>query len=477
MSTANSSACGSASASLFDDSLARLGRLADALARLDVSSVDRAGCERAITSLALVRRRLDACDVRVARRLAELAEADPAAPPPEQTIAAASRTDARSAARAAGRSRTVAKVPELGEQLDLGTASGEHVDVVGQVLARLSAERRDEFSARHGARLALAASTSTPNELRQLAVALATAFEDEADREARLRRQQRANRLRTWVDRVTGMVRLSGEIDPERGQALLRRLQDEVEARFHGGLPDTAPDDPGERQDHLRALALLGLLLGPSVAETGSGGDDRGGDDLGRDGGGGGGGGGPRRPSGPTQGGGGRGARRPETITVIDLETFRRGRHADTYVDHGVDGLELPIDTIRQRALLGDIIPVWVDVDGVVVQVGDPAGALDLGRSTRLANRTQRRALRVMYARCAVPGCSVAFDHCQPHHIIWWRRGGRTELRNLVPLCSRHHHLVHEGGWVLSMAPNRSLTITRPDGTVMRTGPPRSERR
>ena len=436
---------GSTAASGLDELLAQLGSVADVLARVDVSVLDRAGCEQVVTALSVVRRRLDGCDVRLARRLTDLAAADPAAPPPEQTIAAASRTDTRTAARTAGRSRTVAKVPELGEQLELGTASGEHVDVVGQVLARLHPERRDEFSASHGATLALAAATSTPDELRRLAVALATAFEDETDREARLRRQQRANRLRAWVDRVTGMVRLSGEIDPERGQALLRRLRDEVEARFHGGLPDTAPDDPGERHDHLQALALCGLLLEPPDNGCGCG----------------------RSTS----------ARRPETITVIDIDTFRAGQHADSYVHLGIDGLELPLDTVRRRAAMGDIVPVWVDTDGVVVQVGDPAAALDLGRSTRLANRTQRRALRVMYACCAIPGCRVAFDHCQPHHIVWWRQGGRTDLSNLLPLCSRHHHLVHESGWILSMAANRSLTVTLPDGTIMRTGPPRSQRR
>lgn len=432
-----------------DESISRLSALADELSRLDVSAVDRPGCERVVASLAILRRRLDACDVRVARRLADLAAGDPTAPPPEHTMASASRTTARTASRTADRSRTAAKVPQLGEQLDRGAASGEHVDVVGQVLARLPADRRQEFAARHGAALAAAAATSTPDELRRMAVGLARAFEDEAGKEARLERQRRSNRLRSWVDRVTGMIRLSGEIDPERGQALLRRLQDEVEARFHGGVPDTAPDDPGERQDHLRALALCGLLL--------------------------------ESPAGGCGGGGGSGrpaaARRPETITVIDVETFLHGRHDGSYVDLGVDGLDLPLDAIRRRAALGDVVPVWVDADGVVVRVGDPAGTLDLGRTTRLANRAQRRALRVMYARCPIPGCCVAFDHCQPHHLVWWRRGGRTDLCNLLPLCSRHHHLVHEGGWVITMAADRSLTITLPDGSVMRTGPPRSERR
>jgi hypothetical protein len=371
-----------------------------------------------------------------------LAEEDPASPPPGDSLARTSRRDPRAAARTERRARTAGAVPDLGATVERGDASGEHLDVVGDVLARLPEPLRGPFSAAHGAQLAFTASTGTPGELRALATSLATRFEDEQSRQTRFERQQRANRLRTWIDRVTGMVRLSGELDPEHGQAFLRRLQDEVEAQFHTGVPDTAPDDPGERQDHLRALALCGLVLGAACVGVGA-----------------------------------TTSRRPETITVIDVETFEHRWHPDSYVDLGVDGLELPLDTIRRRAVLGDVVPVWVDADGVVIRVGEPACPLDLGRTTRLANRTQRRALRVMYATCAVPGCAVRYDHCQPHHIIWWECGGGTDLRNLVPVCSRHHGLVHRGGWVLAMARNRSLTVTLPDGTVMQTGPPRSERR
>lgn len=114
------------------------------------------------------------------------------------------------------------------------------------------------------------------------------------------------------------------------------------------------------------------------------------------------------------------------------------------------------------------IIPVVLDSDGVV---------LDQGRTVRNATRAQRRALRAMYATCAIPGCRVASGHCQPHHIRWWvEHGGPTDLHNLLPLCSRHHHCVHEGGWQIVMHPDRSLTITYTDGSVQETGPPGAER-
>ena len=43
-------------------------------------------------------------------------------------------------------------------------------------------------------------------------------------------------------------------------------------------------------------------------------------------------------------------------------------------------------------------------------------------------------------------------------------------MDNLVPLCSVHHHLVHEGGWTLTLHPDRSIELRRPDGTVHHEG-------
>lgn len=106
--------------------------------------------------------------------------------------------------------------------------------------------------------------------------------------------------------------------------------------------------------------------------------------------------------------------------------------------------------------LPGRITPIVVD------QHGTP---FDMGRQIRHANRAQRRALRAMYRCCAFAGCDVAFDRCEMHHIVPWELGGPTDLSNLVPICSRHHHVVHEGGWTLHLAPDRELTITQPDGS------------
>lgn len=127
----------------------------------------------------------------------------------------------------------------------------------------------------------------------------------------------------------------------------------------------------------------------------------------------------------------------------LDERTLREGRsRSGSVVDIGLGTFGLPIETIRRWACIGTITPVVVSADGT---------RLLLGHETRLANAVQRRALRVLYRSCAL--CDTAFDMCQIHHVGWYSLGGYTDIRNLLPLCSRHHHLVHQGGWVLHWHP------------------------
>lgn len=91
---------------------------------------------------------------------------------------------------------------------------------------------------------------------------------------------------------------------------------------------------------------------------------------------------------------------------------------------------------------------------------------LALGRSTRLATRAQRRALRVRdQGICQFPGCHQT-RHLDAHHLVPWSQGGATDLANMLLLCRRHHTMVHEGG--LIVMPQRSgpcrFHVSFPDG-------------
>ena len=102
------------------------------------------------------------------------------------------------------------------------------------------------------------------------------------------------------------------------------------------------------------------------------------------------------------------------------------------------------------------IIPVVLNGDGIPI---------DVGRSKRLATATQRRALETIHTTCAIPECDTPYHHCQIHHIDYWENGGPTNLDNMVPLCTRHHHLAHEGRWTLSLNPTTRTVTFEPPST------------
>lgn len=76
---------------------------------------------------------------------------------------------------------------------------------------------------------------------------------------------------------------------------------------------------------------------------------------------------------------------------------------------------------------------------------------LDLGREIRTANREQRRALKGRDRGCAVPGCDCSPNWCDAHHLVWWTRGGTTDLANLVMTCRHHHRRIHAGQLIVKM--------------------------
>ena len=85
---------------------------------------------------------------------------------------------------------------------------------------------------------------------------------------------------------------------------------------------------------------------------------------------------------------------------------------------------------------------------GVVAAMGDVGlgSGLSIGRRRRTIPPALRRALALRDRGCRFPGCTNdRFLH--GHHVRHWLHGGETSIDNLVQLCTRHHHLVHEGGW------------------------------
>jgi hypothetical protein len=124
------------------------------------------------------------------------------------------------------------------------------------------------------------------------------------------------------------------------------------------------------------------------------------------------------------------------------------------------------VETVRRLACTGRL--------QVVLEDG-ARNAIAFGRARREPSTTMLRQLRYRDRECRFPGCgSRRFAHA--HHVRWWSRGGRTDLDNLVLVCTFHHKLVHEYGWSLARGPGDAVRWYRPDGTRYRAGPAAAER-
>ncbi len=98
---------------------------------------------------------------------------------------------------------------------------------------------------------------------------------------------------------------------------------------------------------------------------------------------------------------------------------------------------------------------------------GNPLG---VGRLSREPSAAMMRQLRYRDHECRFPGCG-ARRFTQAHHIVWWEHGGRTDLDNLVLVCTFHHKLVHEHGWAVRRDEDGTARWFRPDGTPYLAGP------
>jgi hypothetical protein len=311
--------------------------------------------------------------------------------------------------------------PVVGELLAAGVTTGSHVEALGRALT-VAGDGRDTLLGQLDA-IAHRAATMAVDDFDRYVGRLARDAQPDQGL-SHFEHQRRSTHVKMWNDR-DGMLRWSGAFDPERGAVLAGRLHQQVEAMFHSGDRDTPIDvatgvDPN---DHRRALALYAL-----VTRTGNASDVGAGEPV------------DTRPA------------RAEIVVHIDHQTLVDRRHADGVCRTG-QGADIPPEVARRLACDADIIPIVLSGGSV---------PLDIGRAKRLATVHQRRALEAVHTTCAVDGCTVAFMQCAIHHLHPWETGGATDLTNLVPLCTRHHHAAHEGRWTLTLHHDRTLTASPP---------------
>ena len=120
----------------------------------------------------------------------------------------------------------------------------------------------------------------------------------------------------------------------------------------------------------------------------------------------------------------------------------------------------------RRMACDANIIPAVYGADSEL---------LDYGRAMRTVSAGLRRVLNTRDGGCIFPACDRPPAGCEAHHRKPWQEGqGKTKDANLDLLCLFHHHLVHEGGWTMTIDTDKHRTpwFHPPDG-----GPPQPGQR
>ncbi|MGH3743894.1 MAG: DUF222 domain-containing protein, partial [Mycobacteriales bacterium] len=104
------------------------------------------------------------------------------------------------------------------------------------------------------------------------------------------------------------------------------------------------------------------------------------------------------------------------------------------------------------------------DADLRLTLINDRGCILDQHRTTRVVSARLRGLLAVRDQHCRFPGCQTPARRCHAHHIWHWADGGPTNLQNLLLICDRHHHALHDGGWTVDLHADGTTVWTSPTG-------------
>ena len=323
----------------------------------------------------------------------------------------ASRTragQARSARDAALAQKLHDTLPTTASAFAAGEVSAEHASVIADATGQLPSGLAKSEVAIVEERLVENARTLDPQQLRRVARRAIEAVEQDPARvdahEDALLREEEERALRrtrlTLHDHGDGTT--SGHFTvPTLAASMLRRVLDSItaprRARLGATRAQAGPGATGRDPAHDRGLTLIQVLehlptdrLHAKVAAT--------------------------------------------VVVTLDVDTLRGQARAA-----GLDtGDLLSASEARRLACGAGLVPAVLD---------GSSQPLDLGRSKRLFTEAQRTAGAITHTSCAADGCDVPYAWCELHHRRPWSRGGRTDLRDLQPLCGFHHRRVHDPGY------------------------------
>lgn len=389
-----------------------LERLRSQVSEVEVCAFGEADVRMLLGGVRGMQRCLDGLIMRLGVRANQLAEAGASAPAVD-VLRSDGLVGSRQARRESARADLAGSIDGLAEAVLAGEASGEHVDVLARSTACLSDDQREHLDLSALIEKARDLPVETFERTVRRAIRAVTADHDLADTDSK----RAASEFRHWFDRDTGMGRFSGSLDPERYEAFTNAIE------HHVATLAATSDGSTTKSPNLAVAALVDLVLAA----------------------------------------GGRDARNrlPAITVMVDGRTLLEGPHLRS-VQETERGHDLSPESIARLRCDAVVRRVVLDDGGLPI---------DVGRKHRTATDAQWAALKALHRTCAWERCDRPINWCQAHHIVEWERGGQTDLDNLVPLCSEHHHRVHEGRWRITLRPDRRLDIQRPDGAHHATVP------
>ena len=434
-------------------------RFVTELKALDLSRMGMDGLRDTAAGVKRVRAALDALEARLLAKAADRTF-DPAAG--IELMRGAGGCSQREARRRNRRAQTLDKMPAVADALAGGDITAEHADALVRAAETTSAETVDTDGG------LLEKTKALPADLAAREVADWTSRHQAAeDREAKFRRQRAMRSHRTWDD-ADGMVNFRTRLDPVTG-AQARAVFDDISNRLYkaDGGRDAKPDQicTWDQRNADAFAAALGINPIPSTdphssAEPPSTNPGRGAGAPGR---------GVARgtasapspaPTAPVTEPAGRnnpqqhmtgpavwnrpGPSLRNQILVIAHTDAITGADPDARCEISGTG-PIPRSELERLACESELFGALFSRNGL---------PLWHGRRVRTVTPQQWRMLIARDRGCVL--CAAGPSYCHAHHIVAWTAPaeGPTDIDNLVLVCNRHHHHIHQYNLTLIRQPD-----------------------
>jgi hypothetical protein len=295
-----------------------------------------------------------------------------------------------------------------GEAMVAGDVTWRHAHVIHQAIRQVPQDRQGEAEAA----LVSAARTLDPGQLRRVGDRLLHCFDRDAAEEAAVRRYER--RSFTLSETYGGMFAVSGLLDPITGSLLMTALDTKTRPSCSSDPDSRAGIGVQSATDRRSWSQSRADALGEICSEWLDGGSNQ-----------------------TTVGG-----VRPHLSVIVDVATLR-ARPGEPAQPAELNWAG-PI-TATESQLIG------CDATISRILMNGPSMVLDVGRATRTIPPAIRRAVVARDRTCVAPGCHRPPEHCDIHHVRFWEQGGDTSLDNTVLVCRRHHRMIHQLQWQITV--------------------------